>query len=113
MEKLKSASRWKYFNIDRIEEILETHPKAIGGGARHQRPVRFEMGEPGRRAGHRLASADRGGFRRQHRRSFRPHDRPAAEPHREPFGYRQGLFARNVQRIRRISFFAPSGQRTP
>ena len=29
MEKLKSASRWKYFNIDRIEEILETHSKAI------------------------------------------------------------------------------------
>ena len=29
MEKLKSASRWKYFNIDRVEEILETHPKAI------------------------------------------------------------------------------------
>ena len=29
MEKLKSASRWKYFNIDRVEEILETHQKAI------------------------------------------------------------------------------------
>ncbi len=29
MEKLKSASRWKYFNVDRTEEILEHSKKAV------------------------------------------------------------------------------------